>query len=54
MAILRRVRAASQQLMLFAGASLAYGIGTSIFDSTFNNFLNEKKYGGRLCAQSYW
>ncbi|OGO27372.1 MAG: hypothetical protein A2Z16_05500, partial [Chloroflexi bacterium RBG_16_54_18] len=39
---MRRVRATSQQLILFAGASLAYGIGTSIFDSTFNNFLNEK------------
>jgi len=42
LAILRRVRASSQQLILFAAASLAYGIGTSIFDSTFNNFLNEK------------
>ncbi len=38
---MRRVRAASQQLILFAAASLAYGIGTSIFDSTFNNFLKE-------------
>lgn len=36
------MRAASPQLVLFAAASLAYGFGTSIFDSTFNNFLNEK------------
>lgn len=35
------MKAASPQLVLFAAASLAYGFGTSIFDSTYNNFLNE-------------
>ena len=42
MAVWTRVRGASRELILFAGASLAFGMGYSIFDSTFNNFLNEK------------
>lgn len=42
MTILQRARTVSPQLALFAAASLAYGFGSSIFDSTFNNFLNEK------------
>ncbi len=42
MAVWTRVRGASRELILFAGASLAFGMGYSIFNSTFNNFLNEK------------
>lgn len=33
---------APRELKLFAFASLAMGVGYSIFDSTFNNFLNER------------
>ncbi len=41
MAVLARIRTTSRELSLFAAASLAIGIATSAFDSTFNNFLNE-------------
>jgi predicted MFS family arabinose efflux permease len=36
-----RLKQASRQLALFATASLAMGMAYSIFDATFNNFLNE-------------
>ena len=42
MVVWTRVRGASRELILFAASSLAFGMGYSIFDSTFNNFLNEK------------
>lgn len=41
MSFFTRIRRASRELTLFAGASLALGTATSIMDSTFNNFLNE-------------
>jgi predicted MFS family arabinose efflux permease len=42
MALLTRIRAAPRELLLFAGASLTLGMAYSVFDATFNNFLNEK------------
>lgn len=39
---IKRLGLAPRELKLFAFASLAMGIGYSIFDSTFNNFLNER------------
>jgi len=39
---IKRLNQAPRELQLFAFASLALGIGYSIFDSTFNNFLNER------------
>jgi Na+/melibiose symporter-like transporter len=36
-----RLKQASRQLALFATASLAMGMAYSIFDATFNNFLND-------------
>jgi len=41
-AISNRINAMPRELKLFAGASLMMGIGYSIFDTTFNNFLNER------------
>ncbi len=35
-----RLRNASRELKLFAGASLVFGMAYSIFDSVFNNYLN--------------
>lgn len=40
--MLTRTRQVSRELMLFAVASLALGIGYSMIDSTFNNFLHDK------------
>ena len=37
-----RFRRTSRELILFAAASLALGIGYSLIDSTFNNFLNDR------------
>jgi predicted MFS family arabinose efflux permease len=42
LAILNRLRRTPRELLLFAFASLALGMGYSIFDSIFNNFLNEQ------------
>jgi predicted MFS family arabinose efflux permease len=42
MAWIKRLGQAPRELQLFAFASLALGIGFSTFDSTFNNFLNER------------
>lgn len=39
---IKRMGFAPRELKLFAFASLAMGISYSIFDSTFNNFLNER------------
>jgi predicted MFS family arabinose efflux permease len=39
---IKRLGYAPRELKLFAFASLAMGIAYSIFDSTFNNFLNER------------
>ena len=33
---------ASRELKLFAAASIMMGIAYSIYDSTFNNFINER------------
>ena len=38
----KRLGIAPRELQLFAFASLAMGVAYSIFDSTFNNFLNER------------
>jgi len=40
--LIARLRGASRELVLFAVASLAMGMAASMFDSTFNNFLNER------------
>lgn len=40
--MLTRTRQVSRELMLFAVASLALGMGYSMIDSTFNNFLHDK------------
>jgi predicted MFS family arabinose efflux permease len=40
--LITRLRGASRELVLFAVASLAMGMAASMFDSTFNNFLNER------------
>ena len=37
-----RFRQLPRELVLFAGATIAMGVAYSIFDSTFNNFLNER------------
>jgi len=37
-----RLARASRELLLFAAASLAMGMAYSMFDSTFNNFLNDR------------
>ncbi len=37
-----RVQRASRELILFAIASMAMVLGSSLFDSTYNNFLNER------------
>lgn len=42
MVIVQQIRRVSRELALFTGAALAMGIAYSIFDSTFNNFLNEE------------
>ena len=39
---IKRLGLAPRELKLFAFASLAMGTAYSIFDSTFNNFLNER------------
>ena len=39
---IKRLGQAPRELKLFAFASLAMGVAYSIFDSTFNNFLNER------------
>jgi predicted MFS family arabinose efflux permease len=41
-AISTRINGVPRELKLFATASLAMGVGYSIFDTTFNNFLNER------------
>ncbi|HEX9012333.1 MAG TPA: hypothetical protein VF813_02410, partial [Anaerolineaceae bacterium] len=40
--LVERVSRASRELKYFAMASLVMGMAYSIFDSTFNNFLNER------------
>ncbi len=42
MAWIERLKIAPRELKLFAFASLAMGAAYSIFDSTFNNFLNDR------------
>ena len=42
MALGARIRRLSPELSLFVAASLAMGMAGSVFDSTFNNFLNEQ------------
>ena len=42
MKITHRLRRMPRELLLFAFASLSMGIGYSIFDSIFNNYLNEE------------
>jgi predicted MFS family arabinose efflux permease len=42
MTLLNRIRRTPRELLLFACASLALGMGGSIYDSIFNNFLNDK------------
>jgi predicted MFS family arabinose efflux permease len=42
MTLAARLHKISPELYLFIAASLAIGVGGSIFDSTFNNFLNEQ------------
>jgi predicted MFS family arabinose efflux permease len=42
MAVLARIRKTPRDLILFAVASIAMGAAFSMFDSTFNNFLNER------------
>jgi predicted MFS family arabinose efflux permease len=42
MNILTRIKTSPRELLLFATAALALGMGFSILDSTFNNFLNFK------------
>jgi predicted MFS family arabinose efflux permease len=37
-----RIRRASRELIIFAAASLSLGMAYSMFDSVFNNFLNEE------------
>jgi predicted MFS family arabinose efflux permease len=41
MTIITRLKQSSRELILFAVAALMLGMAYSIFDSTFNNFLNE-------------
>jgi predicted MFS family arabinose efflux permease len=42
MALSERIMRMPRELKLFAAASMMMGIGYSIFDSTFNNFINER------------
>lgn len=42
MALLARMRRVSRELVLFSAASVTLGVAYSMFDSVFNNFLNEK------------
>jgi MFS family permease len=42
MSVLLRIRNSSRELLLFAVAALFLGMAYSMFDSTFNNFLNDK------------
>jgi predicted MFS family arabinose efflux permease len=42
MTFLNRIRRTPRELLLFAFASLCLGMGGSIYDSIFNNFLNDK------------
>jgi MFS family permease len=42
MNLLSRVKKSSRELLLFVVATLALSMAFSMFDSTFNNFLNEK------------
>ena len=42
LAIANRVSTLSRELKLFAAASFVMGTAYSIFDSTFNNFLNDR------------
>ena len=42
MIISARVRRMSRELKLFVAASMMMGIASSIYDSTFNNFINDK------------
>ncbi len=42
MAISTRIMRMSRELKLFAAAAMMMGIAYSIFDSTFNNFINER------------
>jgi len=42
MTIAARITRMSRELKLFAAASMMMGIAYSIFDSTFNNFINER------------
>ncbi|MBN2676650.1 MAG: MFS transporter [Anaerolineaceae bacterium] len=42
MPILERLRKAPRELILFSAISLIYGIGTSMSDSVFNNFIDSR------------
>jgi MFS family permease len=42
MNIISRIKQSSRELILFATAALALGMAFSMFDATFNNFLNDK------------
>jgi MFS family permease len=42
MNIIARIQKSSRELLIFAAAALALGMAFSMFDSTFNNFLDEK------------
>lgn len=42
MALINYIRRMPRELLLFASASLALGMGYSIYDSIFNNYLNDK------------
>lgn len=42
MNLISRFRQSSRELILFAAAALALGMAFSMFDSTFNNFLNDE------------
>jgi predicted MFS family arabinose efflux permease len=42
MTLISRIKRSSRELLLFAAAALTFGIGFSMVDSIFNNFLNER------------
>jgi MFS family permease len=42
MNLISRIKQSSRELILFAAAALALGMAFSMFDATFNNFLNDK------------
>jgi MFS family permease len=42
MGIISRIKQSSRELILFAAAALALGMAFSMFDATFNNFLNDE------------